>query len=423
MTTAELYHLYLEHPFVQTDTRKLKAGDLFFALRGANYNGNDFAKAALDRGAVYAIIDEAEYAADDRMILVKDVLATLQQLARYHRDQFHIPFIAITGSNGKTTTKELVKAVLSTTYKTGATEGNLNNHIGIPLTVLGIREETQMAVIEMGANHQKEIEGYCKIVHPTHGLITNVGKAHLEGFGGIEGVRKGKGELFDHLRKQGGTAFACSDFDYFKEMAEGIREVVWYGTKGDADVNGEIKTAEPFLSVQTDYAGLIPTRLAGNYNSYNVLAAVAVGKYFKVPPGNIKMAIENYTPSNNRSQFIRQGSNSIIMDAYNANPSSMRAAIENFVHLHAGKKILMLGAMMELGSESLAEHRDLVSFIEKYPWEKVVLVGGDFEKIKHPFVYLPDAIAAKEWLQQQHFEQAALLIKGSRSISMEKILS
>lgn len=423
MTTAELYHLYLEHPFVQTDTRELKAGDLFFALRGANYNGNDFAKAALDRGAVYAIIDEAEYAADDRMILVKDVLAALQQLARYHRDQFHIPFIAITGSNGKTTTKELIKAVLSTTYKTGATEGNLNNHIGIPLTILGIRQETEMAVIEMGASHQKEIEGYCKIVHPTHGLITNLGKAHLEGFGGIEGVRKGKGELFDHLRKHGGTAFACSDFNYFEDLAAGIREVIWYGRDGHADVNGEIKAAEPFISVKTDYAGLIPTHLAGNYNSYNVLAAVAVGKYFGVAPGNIKTAIENYIPSNNRSQLIRQGSNTIIMDAYNANPSSMRAAIENFVHLHAGKKILMLGAMMELGRESQAEHQDLVSFIEKYPWEKVVLVGGDFEKIKHPFVYLPDSMAAKNWLQQQHFEQAALLIKGSRSMAMEKILS
>lgn len=420
-----LYKIYLDHPSVQTDTRKLYKGDLFFALKGPNFNGNTFAEKALNEGAAYAVVDEEKYKTNDRMILTEDALVTLQQLARYHRDQLQIPFLAITGSNGKTTTKELIKSVLSEKYRTYATEGNLNNHIGIPLTILKIKRGIEIAVIEMGANHQHEIEGYCKIADPTHGIITNVGKAHLEGFGGIEGVKKGKGELFDHLRAHQGTAFACNDFDYFPEMTHDIKEVIWYGTKDKGFIQGSVIRHDPFLQVRTDYAGAIDTQLIGGYNVYNVLAAVAVGKYFKVDKNAIASAIQSYVPGNARSQLIKKGDNYFVLDAYNANPSSMMAAIENFANSafeDADKKILMLGAMMELGDESAAEHLKLISLINKYHWKEVVLVGGNFTKMKHPYIYLPDSNAAKTWFDKQNFHHVAVLIKGSRTIAMEKVI-
>jgi UDP-N-acetylmuramoyl-tripeptide--D-alanyl-D-alanine ligase len=424
LNIATLYKTYLHHPSVNTDTRLLQPGDLFFALKGPRFDGNAYAGKAIGQGASYAIIDDEKYKIHDRMILVDDALVTLQQLARYHRDQFQIPFIAITGSNGKTTTKELIKAVLSTTYKTYATEGNLNNHIGVPLTILRIKQDIKMAVIEMGANHQHEIESYCKMVNPTHGIITNIGKAHLEGFGGIEGVRKGKGELFDYLRHNGGTAFICKDFDYFDEMSRGIPEVIWYGTGKDNYVHGNVTGIDPFVNVETDYTGNISTRLIGDYNVYNILASVAAGKYFKVPSEAVQQAIAMYSPSNARSQMVKQGENSFILDAYNANPSSMRAAIENLAASStSGKKVLMLGAMMELGEESRAEHQKLVDLIGQYPWESVVLVGGDFAFVDHPYIYLPDSAAAKQWLEKQHYSNATILIKGSRKTEMEKVLS
>lgn len=421
--TQQLYKYYLQHPSVQTDTRKLRDGDLFFALKGPHFNGNAFAQQALEKGAAYAVIDEEQYKTDERMILVPDALSALQQLAHYHRNQFNIPFIAITGSNGKTTTKELVHAVLSEKYLTYSTEGNLNNHIGIPLTLLRIKANVEMAVIEMGANHQKEIESYCEIVNPTHGLITNIGKAHLEGFGGLEGVRKGKGELFDYLRKTGGAAFACKDFDYFEEMTKGLNEVVWYGTKKDEYLNGQMtgNTTEG-IKVKTDYTGEIPTHITGDYNLYNILAATAIGQYFKVPADGVKNAISSYIPQNARSQVIGKGSNTIILDAYNANPTSMKAAIENFAALKADQKILMLGAMMELGKDSIAEHQQLIDLIRKWNWKHVVLVGGDFSQVDHPYIYFSDAVSAKGWFDQQHFQEAAILIKGSRRVGMEKIL-
>lgn len=422
MDLESLYQLYLAHPAVQTDTRRLKSGDLFFALKGPNFNGNAFAEKSLRMGAAYAVIDEESYRSDERMILVDDVLVTLQRLARHHRDQFSIPVIAITGSNGKTTTKELTRAVLSTRFKAYATEGNLNNHIGVPLTILKITADVDIAIIEMGANHQREIAAYCEIANPTHGLITNVGKAHLEGFGGLEGVRKGKGELFDHLRASGGTAFACSDFDYFGKMTRGIREIVWYGTTADGPHTATIISAHPLLRLRSAYAGTIGTQLVGNYNLYNVLAALTIGAYFNVAPADARQAVETYHPGNARSERIILGTNTIILDAYNANPSSMQAAIENFAASPAPAKVLMLGAMMELGSESLAEHERLISLIKKYHWERVVLVGGDFQRVTHPYLYLPDAAAAGRWLVAQHFSNTAILLKGSRSISMEKAL-
>ena len=424
MSIETIYNIFKQHPSVQTDTRKLQPGDLFFALKGDNFNGNAFSKQAVDAGAVYAVIDEPAFEITGKTILVEDVLTTLHQLANYHREQFSIPFIAITGSNGKTTTKELVHAVLSTKYITYTTEGNLNNHIGIPLTILKIKMDAQIAVIEMGANHQKEIAGYCEYAQPTHGIITNCGKAHLEGFGGVQGVRKGKGELYDYLRSHYGTAFVMWDYNYLQEMSSGITSIIKYGI-ANADVEGRIVSSEPFLEVEITKGagtGIIRTQLVGDYNLPNVLLAVAIGKHFTVPDEKIALAIANYTPSNSRSQLVERGTNKIILDAYNANPSSMKLAIENFARFHTSGKVLMLGGMAELGEESLAEHKDIINVIKKDEWSKVVLVGGDFLRVEHPFISFQNAEEAKEWFRKQHFENMHILIKGSRSMKMEKIL-
>ncbi|SFQ11339.1 UDP-N-acetylmuramoyl-tripeptide--D-alanyl-D-alanine ligase [Parafilimonas terrae] len=425
MSIPELYTIYRQYSSVQTDTRKLNKGDIFFALKGDNFNGNAFALKALELGAAYAVIDEDVDATDERLIRVDDVLDTLQQLAKFHRGQFNIPFIAITGSNGKTTTKELVHAVLSSYYKTYTTIGNLNNHIGVPLTILKIKPDAQMAVIEMGANHQKEIESYCKIVQPTHGIISNVGKAHLEGFGGIEGVRKGKGELYDFIRAHNGVVFAFDDYDYLHEMSKGINNITWYGTKNGI-VCGQVKTSEPFLEAAitkgASFAS-IKTNLVGDYNLPNVLCAIAVGKYFNVPEEKIQTAIESYAPSNSRSQLIEKDSNKIILDAYNANPSSMKAAIENFKNMHADNKVLVLGGMMELGETSVHEHENLVNLIQKNHFENVILVGGNFKTTHQSFPYFNTAEEAGTYIQQQQFLNTSFLIKGSRSMQMEKVLT
>jgi UDP-N-acetylmuramoyl-tripeptide--D-alanyl-D-alanine ligase len=423
MNIHELYQIYLRNPSVQTDTRKLRQGDLFFALKGPNFNANAFAQAALEKGAAYAVIDKGEYYIDERTIVVDDVLKTLQQLANHHRKGFQIPILAITGSNGKTTTKELIHAVLSSTYNTYTTEGNLNNHIGVPLTLLKIGQDAEMAIIEMGANHLKEIESYCVIAGPTHGLITNCGKAHLEGFGSAEGVRQGKGELFDYLRAHNGTAFIMSNYDYLKNMSTGISNIITYGTN-NADTEGTIAQSDPFLSVtfSRPHADTIHTSLVGDYNLPNVLAAVAVGTYFKVPFEKIKTAIGRYQPSNSRSQLVQKGSVKIILDAYNANPSSMKAAIENFGRAAGDSKILVLGAMAELGAESPAEHQALIEEIKKWNWEAVLLVGGDFQKIPHPYLQMATADEAGAWLQQQNLKNVYLLLKGSRSMGMEGVL-
>ena len=423
MNIEQLYSIYLQYPSVQTDTRKLKQDDLFFALKGLNFNGNKFAAQAIENGAAYAIIDEEAYEIPGKTILVPDVLQTLQQLAKHHRQQFSIPFIAITGSNGKTTTKELIHAALSTTYKTYTTEGNLNNHIGVPLTILKIKQDAQMAIIEMGANHQGEIASYCAIAQPSHGLITNCGKAHLEGFGGEEGVRKGKGELYDFLRTNTGTAFVMWDYEYLQQMSAGITQLIKYGTE-EGDVVGNLQQSDPFLSVQfyKGFSGSIQTQLVGSYNLANVLAAVTIGRFFGVPEEQIRQSIGSYTPSNSRSQLLHKGSNKIILDAYNANPSSMKVAIENFSKIEGNNKWLVLGAMAELGQESLLEHRSLVEEIRKYAWKDVILVGGDFLKLEHPYQSFNSATEAGEWLKEQNVQHSYLLIKGSRSAQMEKVL-
>ena len=423
MNIEDLYTIFCNHPQIQTDSRKLASGDLFFALRGPNFNGNQFALQALEMGAAYAIVDEFIAADNNRIIRVENVLTTLQQLAGYHRDQFTIPFIAITGSNGKTTTKELVAAVLSAHYKTYTTQGNLNNHIGIPLTLLQVQKDAQMAVIEMGANHQHEIEGYCQYVKPTHGIITNCGKAHLEGFGGEEGVRKGKGELFQFLSGHHGTAFAFADYDYLHTLAKQVPQIIWYGTHSGS-IRGSIENSMPFLKVGITGALelSIQTQLVGTYNLPNVLCAAAIGNFFGVPAEKIQSAIESYTPSNSRSQWINWGTNQVILDAYNANPSSMKVAIENFAQLPGSAKILMLGAMMELGETSVAEHQALLNLIQQYPWEEVVLVGGDFSNLSHPYHYFTDSTQAKAWLRSKSPQNAQILLKGSRSMKMEKVI-
>jgi UDP-N-acetylmuramoyl-tripeptide--D-alanyl-D-alanine ligase len=424
MNIAELYEIYLKYPSPQTDTRSLKKGDLFFALKGPNFNGNKFAEQALALGAAYVVADEQLFADNERIILVPDVLQTLQNLAKHHRQHFNIPFIAITGSNGKTTTKELVHAVLSASYRCYTTRGNLNNHIGIPLTILSVKNDAEMAVIEMGANHLLEIAGYCEYTMPTHGIITNCGKAHLEGFGGIEGVRKGKGELYDFLRANEGSAFVMWDYDYLREMSKGIHEVVTYGTH-DASVTGHADSKQTFLSVvfESGFEGKrIDTRLVGDYNLPNVLVAVTIGKHFEVEDEKIRGAIENYVPSNSRSQLIQQNGAKIILDAYNANPSSMKVAIENFAGMPGNNKVLILGGMAELGPESVAEHQGVIDLIGKYEWQNVLLVGGDFTKLKSPYITYSSASEAAGWLRSQNMEGMSMLVKGSRSMKMEDVI-
>jgi UDP-N-acetylmuramoyl-tripeptide--D-alanyl-D-alanine ligase len=425
MKMEELYQIYLEYPSVQTDTRKLNKGDIYFALKGDNFNGNHFVKQAFEKGANYCVVDEAEYAITENCILVDDVLISLQALATHHRKQFSIPFIAITGSNGKTTTKELMMAVLSSKYKTYATEGNLNNHIGVPLTILKIKQDAEMAIIEMGANHQKEIEFYCKIALPTHGLINNCGKAHLEGFGGIEGVKKGKGELYQYLKNNNGIVFRNTDLAYLEEMSIGIEKQITYGTQL-ANYTGKSYTENSFLQVAILTPGMecaIHTQLVGEYNLANVLGAVAVGSTFNIATNDIKKSIEEYSPSNSRSQLMKIETNTIILDAYNANPTSMVSAINNFAQLDYPNKIIMIGAMMELGDESIAEHQKIIELLEQTNWNNVILVGGNFEVVKHSFLYFENSTLAQKWFNECAFENTAFLIKGSRVFQMEKIIN
>lgn len=421
MDIATLYKIYLQHPSVQTDTRQLKPGDLFFALKGPSFNGNEFAAKALEKGAAYAILDEAAYAVNDRCILVTDVLSTLQELAKHHRRQFDIPFIGITGSNGKTTTKELLTTVLKTKYTTYATKGNLNNHIGVPLTLLSIGTDAEMAVIEMGANHLHEIESYCKIAMPTHAVITNCGKAHIEGFGGVEGVRKGKGELYDYIRANNGTIFRNTDLNYLEDMAKGISSQVTYGS-ANAKYIGKPLMSEVFLDVavlSTGAEATVRTQLVGDYNFPNIMLAIAAGLHFGIGIDTIKEAIAAYNPDNSRSQWLQKGTNRLILDAYNANPSSMRAAIINFARLPLPNKMLWLGAMKEMGSEEVHEHNELVNLAAGYNWDDVILVGKEFKDIETPYHYFETSAEAAAYVKAHLPQNASILVKGSRGSKME----
>lgn len=422
--TERLYELFCQHPSVQTDTRKLAEGDLFFALKGPSFNGNTFAATALDMGAAYVIIDEPEYAHNERCILVDDVLEALQALARHHRNQFAIPFIAITGSNGKTTTKELLYAVLCKQYRTYATAGNLNNHIGIPLTLLSIRKDAEIAIIEMGANHLHEIESYCKIALPTQGLITNCGKAHLEGFGSEANIRKGKGELYDYLDKNNGIIFRNTDLPYLEEMAGTVTTQVTYGS-ASATYTGKPLTDEHLLKVVLlthRKEVLITTQLVGAYNFANVMAAVCCGVHFNIPIDQVKEAIEGYAPDNSRSQWLKRRSNNIVLDAYNANPTSMAAAINNFAALDAPNKMLWLGAMKEMGTSTRGEHQALIDLIALHNWAAVVLVGDEFNGLEGDFQWFATSAEAGAFMENQEFTHATILIKGSRGSRMETML-
>lgn len=439
MTTEQLYQIYLKHPVISTDTRKIAPGSLFFALKGDKFDANTFAEQAVSAGAAYAIIDNAAYRLGDQYILVDDVLTTLQDLARYHRRQLTIPVIGLTGTNGKTTTKELINAVLSQRFNTYATQGNLNNHIGVPLTILSINATHEAAVIEMGANHQKEIGFLCTISQPAYGLITNVGKAHLEGFGGVEGVKKGKGELYDYLAgDEQRVAFVNCDDMVLMDMqrARKLEEVVYYGKNEPGSlVSGQIIANSPFLTLQwtEKQAGDmhdIKTQLTGEYNLPNILAAICIGLYFKLTPGEIDAGISGYQPKNNRSQITQTATNTLICDYYNANPSSMFVAIENLGKLAAKHKVLVLGDMFEMGDESAAEHAAVIRKALETEVDEVIFIGSEFGSQKPEagsrkpgtvkfYVTVEQAIAA---LRDEPIKDSTVLIKGSRGMALERLV-
>lgn len=425
----QLYKLFRKNPSVSTDTRRIKPGSLFFALKGEHFNGNSFASSALANGAAFAVIDEPDFQENERYILVPDVLKALQELALHHRRHLKIPFIAITGSNGKTTSKELVRAVLSTTYQTHYTNGNLNNHIGVPLTLLEVKESHEIAVIEMGANHQQEIEFLCSLAEPTHGLITNIGKAHLEGFGGLEGVKKGKGELYAFLKSHGHPIFIHADQPALRELLGDYKNFISYGSDHGYTISGELINHGSLVTFQwikknTPARYQVKTNLTGDYNLSNLLAAVCVGDYFKVEAASINQAISGYIPGNQRSQVTQAGSNTLVIDAYNANPTSMEAALNNFNEHYSGKKMVILGDMLELGKDSQREHAAIVEMVGRMKLDVVVLVGTNFlayaSSINSQF--FPDSEAATAWIRKQEFKDMHILIKGSRGLKMEKTL-
>lgn len=435
---AHLYDIYLCHPKVSTDTRQLPEGCLFFALKGASFDGNQFALHALENGAAYAVVDDPVVAQKDaRMLLVEDTLRSLQQLARHHRRKFQIPVVAIGGSNGKTTTKELVSAVMSAHYPAHFTKGNLNNHIGVPLTLLAMPAETEIAIIEMGANGPGEIAELCAIAEPTHGLITNIGKEHLEGFGSLAGVKKAEGELFRWLAQTGGCGFVNRSEKYLGVMARPLKKAIHYGQKGhvrlgeDDMIFAEIElishspTVHAAFQVENGHTIIVDSHLFGRHNFHNIMTAIALGLYFKVPPAKIKSAIDGYIPSNNRSQMVRRGDNTWLMDAYNANPSSMEAALESFHHMKAPKKVAILGDMLEMGVESAKEHRLLLKKAARYGFDFLLLVGPEFgatDFAAHTALHFPDAPAAAQWLANQRFSNTCFLVKGSRGIRLERVL-
>jgi UDP-N-acetylmuramoyl-tripeptide--D-alanyl-D-alanine ligase len=427
MDQAQLYKLFTEHPHISIDSRNIPENSLFFALKGETHDANFFAADALANGAVYAIVDNPLVVRTGNYILVDDVLGTLQQLAAYHRKQFNIPVIAITGSNGKTTTKELVASVLRKKYSCLFTQGNLNNHIGVPLTLLQLNSTHRIAVIEMGANHIGEIEKLCQFVMPTYGLITNIGRAHLEGFGSYENVITAKTELYAALRQIMGKVFINLCDDLLIEQAGDISRVT-YGLDPSADYSGEITGTHPFISIDcsencTNYT--VHSQLAGSYNANNILAAICIGRYFGVAVNDIIHVIESYIPQNNRSQIISTAKNKVILDAYNANPSSMDVAIDSFSTAPGQPKMCILGDMFELGEFADAEHKAIIGKVLRAGFEKALFVGGCFyaHKITDPAcTFFSDTTEAKNWLAQQNFKGYSILVKGSRKMRLETLL-
>ena len=424
MNINTIHSLFLECTKVSTDTRKIEKDCLFVALKGDNFDANTFAKEALDKGAKFVIIDNNEYYINEKTILVNDSLETLQQLAKFHRTYLGLPIIALTGSNGKTTTKELIHAVLSKKYNTIATIGNLNNHIGVPLTLLRFTKDTEIGIVEMGANHQKEIEFLCKIAQPDYGYITNFGKAHLEGFGGVEGVIKGKSEMYNFLQENYKMAFVNLDDAIQNEKTTQLKRFTFSTSNKNTDVRiGHIE-ANPMVKI--NYNNLfIHSHLIGIYNANNINAAITIGNYFKVTDNLIKEAIENYIPENNRSQLIQKNGNEIVLDAYNANPSSMTAAIMNFIQLDKANKIAILGDMFELGNESLLEHKKVIELLENQSEIKTYFIGKDFYANKlnsNHITFFEDFNSFANFLRERKPTNSLLLIKGSRGMALEKSL-
>ncbi len=429
VTTAEIYDLFINSSGVSTDSRKVTNNCLFFALKGENFNGNKYTAEALNKGALFAIIDEEEYNIPEKTILVKNVLKSLQDLAHFHRKQLGIPILGITGTNGKTTTKELIANVLSQKLKTSFTQGNLNNHIGVPLTLLSMTRETEFGIVEMGANHPGEIAELCSIADPDYGIITNIGKAHLEGFGSFEGVKKTKAELYNHIKSKKGTIFLNGENSILKELSKDIKNKITFGTKS-CDFNGEVLNSPPFLHIKAFFPkGILylNTNLIGDFNFENVLAAACIGNHLGVDPLKIQEAIKSYKPSNIRSQLIVKDDVRIIMDAYNANPTSMQASVQSFLSSspNPDDNFLILGDMLELGSFSEQEHQKILELIAQVPTKNVFLVGKTFSAVAQKFnrMTFGNVDLLRQHLIEHPIKRGNILIKGSRSIQLEKILN
>lgn len=423
MSIIDLYDLFIHNPQITTDSRNCPKGSIFFALKGDKFDGNQYAGKALASGCVYAVIDNPDYYTGERTILVDNVLKTLQQLAHHHRKVLGLPIIGITGTNGKTTTKELLAAVLSTKFNLLYTEGNFNNHIGVPLTLLRLTHDHEMAVIEMGASHPGDIKELVDIVHPNYGIITNVGRAHLEGFGSFEGVIRTKGELYDYIRRSKGKIFIKKENEYLQSIAKGIEQIT-YGNGDDAFASGQVVSCDPFLVFNWKQQGklhTVETHMIGSYNLDNVLAVVAVGRFFKIPAERISRAIAAYEPTNNRSQFKKTDNNELIIDAYNANPSSMKVALDNFITMPVQPKAIILGDMRELGPTSDELHAEVVEQIKKGQFDKVFLCGEHFSKVGKEFSPFATTEAMVEELRKQPLKGYHILIKGSHSMGLEKL--
>lgn len=428
MNTQELYALFLSYPTVCTDTRKINANSIFFALKGPNFDANLFAEEALNKGAAYAVVDNKSIATDKRFILVEDVLTSLQKLANHHRKQLDIPIVAIVGSNGKTTTKELITSVLSTTYKTLATPGNFNNHIGLPLTLLQLQKQHEIAVIEMGANHIGENAELCEIAEPTHGIITNNGMDHLEGFGDIEGVAKSNSELYYYLLKHNGIAFVNAHDEWLMRMSSRLSKKITYaGNTNYRNTNADVEALAIQLQPEIifEYSNnQSHSVLSGDYNFDNIMAALSIGIHFEVTIENCIAGIQNYHPTNNRSQWIKKANNSIFLDAYNANPSSMEAALRSFSNIDAKNKLVIMGDMFEMGSYAAQEHQRMIDLCKSLAFTNVILVGEEFSKTKKPENYLSfnTTEQALHYLQNQNISNHTFFIKGSRGMKLETLV-
>lgn len=420
----ELYKKFVSSTGISTDTRKISPGNIFFALKGPNFNANKFAEQALEAGATYAVIDDKNYVKSDKTLLVDDVLRILQGLANFHRKQLNIPILAITGSNGKTTTKELIKIVLDQKYVCQATVGNLNNHIGVPLTLLSFKQDIEIAIVEMGANKLGDIRDLCNIAEPTHGIITNIGKAHTEGFGSFQGVLRGKSELYHWLIQNQGQVFINSRDDILLNMSKRFEKPIFFPGANDY-YHCEIIKVNPWVKLKTENNEIIQTNLVGAYNFPNISAALCIGKYFGVDPDKANAAVSSYTPTNNRSQVIKIGSNTIILDAYNANPDSMKAAIENLSNMTADKKIVILGDMFELGDITEEEHRRIGKLTRKAGFQEAIFCGDRMRYAHQEYNnsrYFKNTSDLENYIENRKFEDCLILIKGSRAMALEVLV-